>query len=108
MSGVQTGQRRVRPGDPAPAGDPPMAIQTANALVTGSPITDEQLHAARAHFKLLSDMLLVSGPRFANPARDAVGLHNKAIQRLRESMEQQRERAMKQQATDAGLAEIEV
>lgn len=88
--------------------EPVMLVQTANALVTGAPVAADQLHAARQHFKALSEMLLMSGPRFSNPARDAVGLHNKAVQRLRESIEQQRERAVRQRVEDAGLAEIEV
>lgn len=86
----------------------PMQIQTANALITGAPADDDQLQAARAHFRTLSEMLTVSGPRFANAARDAAGLHNTAIRRLREADQERRRRAARQADADAGLNEIEV
>lgn len=86
----------------------PMAPQTANALITGAPCNDEQLHAARLHFRSIETMLAISGPRFANARRDAAGLHNKAVQRLRESANEREARERRHREAASGLTELEV
>lgn len=85
---------------------PSMSIQTANALVTHAPISEEQLRAAMVHFKALAALTAVSGPRFANANRDAVALHNTCVARLRESREAALRRDMRHREVMEGLTEI--
>lgn len=85
-----------------------MVVQTANALITGAPISDEQIAAAREHFAGLEAVLSVSGPRFANARAEAANLHNVAVKRAREMAHERRQRALLQADRDAGLVEIEV
>lgn len=86
----------------------PMAPQTSNALITGAPCNDEQLHAARRHFLAVETLLSISGPRFANARRDAAGLHNTAVRRLRESAVDREAREQRHREAAAGLTELEV
>lgn len=87
---------------------PVMQIQTANALITGAPIAVDQLHAAKAHFETLATLLSRSGPRFANPQRDAANMHNKAVARIRESIVEARLRETRAVEAASGLVEIEI
>ena len=81
-----------------------MTVQIANALQTGAPLAMDDLACARDHYRLLADMLLVSGPLFASMRGEAVKRHNQAVQRIREDRE--RERARAQAERDADLVEI--
>lgn len=85
-----------------------MLVQTANALITGAPCDDDQLEAARVHFRTLESLLSISGPRFTNAQQMAAQQHNKAIGRLRENAVQRQQRAERQADVEAGYTEIEV
>jgi hypothetical protein len=72
--------------DPSNPGNlPAMVVQTANALITHAPISEEQLRAALPHYRALADLLRISGPSFSQSLHLAVQFHNKALERLRES-----------------------
>src|SRR5580658_6322192 len=60
----------------------PMNVRLANALVTQAPMTRAQLETVRAHFKLLAHMCIQSGPGFSPMRREAVNMHNKAVDRI--------------------------
>jgi hypothetical protein len=83
-----------------------MTIQTANALVTHAPISEEQLRAAMAHFKALAALTSVSGPRFANANRDAVAMHDVCVRRLRETWAEAEVRERRHRETLDGLTEL--
>ena len=85
---------------------PAMNIQTANALVTGAPIREEQLRVAMDHFKALESLLSISGPRFSNARSEAANQHNAAVRRLRETRDQAVLRARRYQEAKDGLIEI--
>ena len=82
-----------------------MTTQIANALTVGSPLSGPELLAARDHYALLAELLLVSGPSFASMRAQAVKQHNTAVRRLREDREAERARA--QARKDEDLVEIE-
>lgn len=86
----------------------PLLITTANALRTGAPIGEEQLRVAMAHFKALSELCARSGPAFANANRDAIGLHNRAVQRMRETMVERQARERRAAEAMDGLTELPV
>lgn len=86
----------------------PMRVQTANALITGAPVDDEQLEAARLHFRVLEAALSISGPRFTNAQQQAALLHNKTLDRLRENALQRQQRAERQAERESGYLPIEV
>ena len=90
------------------AAAPTMDVQTANALVTGAPIVEAQLWAAREHFRQLAELLTRSGPRFANAHRDAVNSHNPCVRRLKESQEDALVRERRARERAAGLTELSV
>lgn len=71
----------------------PIGAETCNALITEAPLTTTELHALREHFVGLAGMMEISGPRFSNPRRDAVDMHNRAVRRLRGIRDEQRRRA---------------
>lgn len=84
---------------------PSMSVHLSNALLTGAPISEAEMRCIIEHAKALHALLIVSGPRFSNAARDAIDLHNRAIRRLRGM----REEAWKQRAAlddDERLLEI--
>lgn len=85
-----------------------MAVQTANALITGAHIDDAQLRAAMPHYKLLAELLSISGPRFANAQREATLLHNRAVARLRERREDRMARERRAAEAAEGLTELAV
>ena len=112
-------ERKQRTGEPmtelecaaAAAGMPParpvaMTIQTANALVTHAPISEEQLRAGMAHFKALAALTAVSGPRFANANRDAINLHDVCVRRLRETIAEAEVRERRHREAMDGLVEL--
>ena len=99
----ETGVATEAAAAPMPPG---MTIQTANALVTHAPISEEQLRAAMAHFKALAALTGVSGPRFANANRDAVNLHNVCVARLRESREAALRRDVRHREVMEGLVDL--
>lgn len=77
----------------------------SNALITGSPLSEEQLEALYRHYKALADMLVVSGPRFAEVRLIAIELGNTALDRLRKQR-LQRENAERAQGRNDGLERI--
>lgn len=68
---------------PAEPAAPMMSVHLANALLTGAPVSEAEMRCVIEHAKALHAMLVVSGPRFANAARDAIDLHNRAVRRLK-------------------------
>jgi len=82
-----------------------MTVKIANALVTGAPLSIEDLEMSRGHYLSLAEQLLVSGPAFSASRLEAIKRHNVCVRRLREGREQERARA--QAAADADLVEIE-
>ena len=85
-----------------------MLIQTANALTTGAPVSEEQLRLAAAHYQTLAELALKSGPRFSNAARDAVNLQNVCVRRLRETRDEARQRAIRHAELTDGLVEMRI
>lgn len=71
----------------------PVGAEISNALITEAPLTTEELQALRTHFATLAATLEVSGPRFANPRRDAIDMHNRAVRRLKGVRDEARRRA---------------
>jgi hypothetical protein len=71
----------------------PVGAETANALLTEAPLTTTELDALRTHYAALADMCEVSGPRFSNPRRDAVDMHNRAVRRMKGIRDEARRRA---------------
>lgn len=69
----------VRQHDKAPK----MSVLLANALVTGAPMTEPELHCVIDHMRQLRALAVVSGPRLVNAVQAAVDLHNRAVRRLR-------------------------
>ncbi len=92
--------KRAAPPPPAPAmvklPEPPpvMNVFLANALITGAPLTTEELACMRTHFVELVRLLAMSGPRFVNARNDAVRLHNSVIARIKGEREALRRRAL--------------
>lgn len=91
-----------------PRAAPEMVIQTANALTTGAPISEDQLRLAAVHYQALAEMALKSGPRFSNAARDAVNLQNVCVRRLRETLDEKRTRAIRHAEMTDGLVEMRI
>ena len=77
-----------------------MSTAIANAMTTGSPLSDEQLDCAYRFFKALSSTLSFAGPKFADARLEAMGQGNSARNRL---VTQRRRR--EQEKTDAQLDE---
>src|SRR5271157_2412769 len=75
----------------------PMNTRLANALVTEAPMSRAQLEMVRAHFAELARMMLISGPAFSPMRRNAIDMHNRAVDRINGIMERneakRRERA---------------
>lgn len=71
----------------------PVGAETCNALITEAPLTRPELSNLMAHFASLAGMMEISGPRFSNPRRDAVDMHNRAVRRLRGIRDEARRRA---------------
>ena len=88
--------------------DAAMVIQTANALITGAPISEEQLRAAMPHYAALVRLLSISGPSFSVSMRQAVEMHNKAVRRLKENLEEKRARERQHREAMDGLVELTV
>lgn len=61
----------------------PVGADTCNALITEAPLTNAELDLLRLHFAGLEQMLVRSGPKFSNARQDAVGMHNRAVRRMR-------------------------
>ena len=89
-----------------PADAPRQYVTVANALIVGSPLTEDDCRAAMAHYRALADLLRVSGPRFANAQRDAIDLHNRAVQRLREGLAERQARERRAAEAAEGLTEL--
>ena len=70
-----------------------VSAETANALVTEAPLTNDELNLLREHFSGLHGLLTHSGPRFSNARRDAADMHNRAVRRLRGIRDEARRRA---------------
>ena len=87
---------------------PTMNVQTANALITGAPVTEEMLRLAMKHFAALETLLSISGPRFGNARSEAANMHNKAVARLRENEIERRLREARHRDAMSGLVEIKV
>lgn len=83
----------------------PIGAELCNVLITEAPATTDELHALREHFLSLHQALTVSGPRFSNPARDAVDMHNRAVRRLKGIKDEARRRAALE--VDPELLEIQ-
>ena len=81
-----------------------IGAETANALVTNSPLTTEELDALRQHFAGLHRSLSISGPRFTNALRDASDMHNRTVRRIKGLREEAARRAAL--AEDDELLEI--
>jgi hypothetical protein len=103
-AGYEEWRRRLG-GDAVAAG---MLILTANMLLTGGPIEEDQLRAAVAHFRGLAEMCVRSGPRFGGSHREAINLHNLAVRRLRESSEEKKARERREAEARDGLTELEL
>lgn len=71
----------------------PVGAEIANALLTEAPLTSAELDALRTHYASLAALCEVSGPRFSNPRRDAVDMHNRAVRRMRGIRDEARRRA---------------
>lgn len=79
---------------------------TANSLITGAPLSEEQLEALYRHYKGLADLLAVSGPRFGDARLTATELGNTALDRMRRQ-KAQREADERARARDDGLERIQ-
>lgn len=78
----EQGQRAPQT-DAEPVGPPePMNVRLANALVTEAPMNKTQLETVRMFFFRLAEMLLVAGPTFSAHRRQAITMHNLAINRI--------------------------
>lgn len=71
-----------------------MTVQIANAILTHAPLNKEQLDCARAHYKLLAELTIAAGPRFANARRDAIDMHNRVVRWINGAKEEERRRKM--------------
>lgn len=78
----------------------------ANSLITGAPLSEEQLESLYRHYKALADSLAISGPRFSESRNVATELGNTALDRLRRQRAQ-READDRARARDDGLERIE-
>ena len=87
---------------------PAMNVQTANALVTGAPVTEDMLRLAMAHFAGMEKLLSISGPRFSNARAEAVNMHNIAVRRIKETMQDKALRERRHAEAMAGLTELSV
>lgn len=88
-----------------PRSDDEMSNSIANALVVAQPLSLAQLEIAYRHFKILTDLLSMAGPRFSEAKAEAARLGNVALKRLREDrIRIERERAAHEH--DDGLEEL--
>lgn len=72
--------------------DRPIGAELCNVLITESPVTIPELHVLRQHFSEVEKLLVLSGPRFAGPRRDAIDMHNRAVRRIKGIIDENRRR----------------
>lgn len=85
--------------------NPGISPVICNSLITGAPLSDEQLESLYRHYKQLADSLSISGPRFSEARLVAIELGNAALDRLRKQRAQ-REAEERARAKDDGLETI--
>ncbi len=91
-----------------PFGPPePMNTRLANALLTESPMNRTQLDTVRLHFQELARMMLISGPTFSPMRRQAVDMHNRAVDRINGILERNEAKRREREMEEVMLLKIE-
>jgi hypothetical protein len=72
--------------------DRPIGAELCNTLITEAPATIPELHTLRMHFAEVERLLVLSGPRFAGPRRDAIDMHNRAVRRIKGIIDERKRR----------------